>query len=169
MVRQQCERIFDQLVDEESLPELVLSLDDEDPGVCARALHALACDRCKQNECRPSEDLWVPTDRVARLAEVLLLGTAIAGAAWLVLTLGENLDVLLRITATGEVKYVARPAKRLAKRGHRPESTGEHTFGGVTMIERERAGRRHLFPQHHGRGNRCRNPTPIPSADVPRQ
>jgi HEAT repeat protein len=60
IVRQQCVRIFDQLVDEESLPELVLALDDEDPGVCARALHALACDRCKQNECRPSEDLWVP-------------------------------------------------------------------------------------------------------------
>jgi len=60
IVRQQCVRIFDQLVDEESLPELVLALEDEDPGVCARALHALACDRCKQNECRPGEDLWVP-------------------------------------------------------------------------------------------------------------
>ena len=60
IVRQQCVRIFDQLVDEESLPELVRALDDEDPGVSARALHALACDRCKQNECRPGEDLWVP-------------------------------------------------------------------------------------------------------------
>jgi hypothetical protein len=60
IVRQQCVRLFDQLVDEESLPELVLALDDEDPRVCARALHALACDRCKQNECRPGEDLWVP-------------------------------------------------------------------------------------------------------------
>ncbi|MGH9243928.1 MAG: HEAT repeat domain-containing protein [Acidimicrobiales bacterium] len=59
-MRQQCVRIFDQLVDEDSLPELVLALDDEDPGVCARALHALACDRCKQNECRPGDDLWVP-------------------------------------------------------------------------------------------------------------
>jgi HEAT repeat protein len=60
IVRQQCVRIFDQLVDEESLPELVLALDDEDPGVRARALHALACDRCKENACRPGEDLWVP-------------------------------------------------------------------------------------------------------------
>ena len=59
-VRQQCVRIFDQLVDEESLPELVLSLDDPDPGVQARALHALACDQCKQNACRPAEDAWVP-------------------------------------------------------------------------------------------------------------
>ena len=60
IVRQQCVRIFDQLVDEESLPELVLALDDEDPAVCARALHALACDRCKQSGCRPAEHLWVP-------------------------------------------------------------------------------------------------------------
>jgi HEAT repeat protein len=60
VVRQQCVRIFDQLVDDASLPDLVVALDDEDPGVCARALHALACDRCKQNDCRPGEDLWVP-------------------------------------------------------------------------------------------------------------
>jgi HEAT repeat protein len=60
IVRQQCVRIFDQLVDEESLTELVLALDDEDAGVRARALHALACDGCKKNECRPGEDLWVP-------------------------------------------------------------------------------------------------------------
>jgi HEAT repeat protein len=60
IVRLQCVRIFDQLVDEESLPELVLALDDEDPTVRARALHSLACDRCKQNECRPAEDVWVP-------------------------------------------------------------------------------------------------------------
>ena len=59
-VRQQCVRIFDQVVDETSLPELVLALDDADVDVRRRALHALACDRCKQNECLPGEDLWVP-------------------------------------------------------------------------------------------------------------
>jgi HEAT repeat protein len=60
IVRRQCVRIFDQLVDEESLADLVVALDDDDPGVRARALHALACDRCKRNDCRPGEDLWVP-------------------------------------------------------------------------------------------------------------
>jgi HEAT repeat protein len=60
IVRRQCVRIFDQLVDEESLPELIDALDDDDSGVRARALHALACDRCKQNDCRPAEDVWVP-------------------------------------------------------------------------------------------------------------
>jgi HEAT repeat protein len=60
LVRRQCVRIFDQLVDEASLAELVMALDDTDAIVRASALHALACDRCKQGACRPGEDLWVP-------------------------------------------------------------------------------------------------------------
>jgi HEAT repeat protein len=60
IVRRQCVALFDRLVDEGSLPELIRALDDDDPGVCARALHALACDRCKQNDCRPGEAVWVP-------------------------------------------------------------------------------------------------------------
>jgi hypothetical protein len=60
IVRRLCVNLLDRLVDEESIADLVGALDDESPEVCARALHALACDRCKQNECRPGEDLWVP-------------------------------------------------------------------------------------------------------------
>jgi HEAT repeat protein len=60
IVRRVCVALLDHLVDEESLPDLVAALDDEDPAVCARALHALACDRCKDNECRPGEELFVP-------------------------------------------------------------------------------------------------------------
>jgi len=60
VVRRQCVGILDHLVDEATVPDLVAALDDEDPGVCARALHALACDRCKQGECRPGEELFVP-------------------------------------------------------------------------------------------------------------
>jgi HEAT repeat protein len=60
MVRRTCTGILDHLVDEESLPDLVAALDDADPGVCARALHALACDRCKQTGCLPAEELFVP-------------------------------------------------------------------------------------------------------------
>jgi HEAT repeat protein len=52
--------IFDRLVDTASVADLVVAVDDEDASVSARALHALACDRCKQNDCRPGEDLWVP-------------------------------------------------------------------------------------------------------------
>ena len=60
MVRRMCVSILDQLVDEESLPDLIGALDDDDPEVCRRALHALACDQCKQNACRPGEELFVP-------------------------------------------------------------------------------------------------------------
>jgi HEAT repeat protein len=52
--------LLDRLVDEESVSALIRALDDEAPQVSARALHALACDRCKQTECRPGEELWVP-------------------------------------------------------------------------------------------------------------
>lgn len=60
IVRRMCTNVLDHLVDEESVPDLVAALYDEDPGVCARALHALACDQCKENECRPGEELFVP-------------------------------------------------------------------------------------------------------------
>ena len=60
IVRRLCVNLLDRLLDEASVPALVAALDDQAPEVSARALHALACDRCKQNQCRPGEDLWVP-------------------------------------------------------------------------------------------------------------
>ncbi|HXY91491.1 MAG TPA: HEAT repeat domain-containing protein [Acidimicrobiia bacterium] len=60
VVRQFCVALLDHLVDEDAIPDLIAALDDEDPVVCARALHALACDACKQNECRPGDDAFVP-------------------------------------------------------------------------------------------------------------
>ena len=60
IVRRICVNLLDRLVDEDSISALIGALEDEAPEVSARALHALACDRCKQNECRPSEELWVP-------------------------------------------------------------------------------------------------------------
>ncbi len=60
IVRRLCASILDQLADEDAIADLVAALDDDDPGVVKRALHALACDRCKENACRPGEDLFVP-------------------------------------------------------------------------------------------------------------
>lgn len=60
IIRRQCVNLLDHLVDEDSLGALVDSLEDHDPEVRARALHALACDRCKDGACRPAEELWVP-------------------------------------------------------------------------------------------------------------
>lgn len=60
IVRRVCASILDHLVDEASLPDLVAALDDDDPSVLRRTLHALACDACKEHECRPADDLFVP-------------------------------------------------------------------------------------------------------------
>lgn len=60
IVRQLCASILDRLADDASLGDLVAALDDPDPAVVRRALHTLACDRCKETECRPGEDLFVP-------------------------------------------------------------------------------------------------------------
>lgn len=59
-VRRVCVAMLDRLVDQDSVGDLVAALDDDDVEVRRRALHALACDACKVNECRPGEDLWVP-------------------------------------------------------------------------------------------------------------
>ena len=60
MVRRLCVSMLDRVVDDETLPDLVAALDDVDPDVCRRALHALACDQCKENGCLPGEELFVP-------------------------------------------------------------------------------------------------------------
>jgi HEAT repeat protein len=59
-VRRLCVNLLDHLVDDDAIPDLVAALDDDDPEVLGRALHALACDRCKQNACRPGDELFVP-------------------------------------------------------------------------------------------------------------
>lgn len=59
-VRRHCVNLLDHLLDEGSLSAVVVAIDDPDDQVASRALHALACDRCKEGECRPAEDLWVP-------------------------------------------------------------------------------------------------------------
>jgi HEAT repeat protein len=60
-VRAQCAEVLDRLVDEESYPLLVACLADPEPRVRVNALHALACDRCKQSApCRPDRAAVLP-------------------------------------------------------------------------------------------------------------
>lgn len=58
-VRRACVSLLDFLLDADAIPDLVRALDDSDVEVVRRALHALACDGCKQGECRPGDELWV--------------------------------------------------------------------------------------------------------------
>lgn len=55
-VRMFCTKALDRLADSESYEELVAMLDDPDARVRLDALHALACDRCKDGDCRPAKE-----------------------------------------------------------------------------------------------------------------
>jgi len=59
-VRRWCTKAMDHLVDPSRLVEVVAMLDDTDPRVRIEACHALACDRCKDNGCRPDAAAVLP-------------------------------------------------------------------------------------------------------------
>jgi HEAT repeat protein len=59
-VRATCCQILDHFLDDAALAEIIECLDDRDPRVRGWALHTLGCDRCKEGECRPGEQVFVP-------------------------------------------------------------------------------------------------------------
>ena len=59
-VRIGCCQVLDHHMDEAALPELLENLHHENEMVRAWAMHALACDRCKEGTCRPGEDQVLP-------------------------------------------------------------------------------------------------------------
>jgi hypothetical protein len=59
-VRIGCCQVLDHFMDEAALPELLENLQHENETVRAWAMHALACDRCKEGTCRPGEDQVLP-------------------------------------------------------------------------------------------------------------
>lgn len=59
-VRIACCKILDHFMDEAALPELKANVNHPHPGVRSWAIHALACDRCKEGACRPGEDDVIP-------------------------------------------------------------------------------------------------------------
>ena len=59
-VRMGCCQVLDHHMDEAALPELIENLHHENEMVRAWAMHALACDRCKEGTCHPGEDQVLP-------------------------------------------------------------------------------------------------------------
>jgi len=82
-IRQGCCVVLDHHLDARAIPDLIDNLSHDDPGVRRWAMHALACDRCKEGECRPGEDATIPMamrmlsedpDRHVRKEAAALLG-----------------------------------------------------------------------------------------------
>jgi hypothetical protein len=59
-VRFHCCRFLDRYLSPETLPDLLGMLNDGDKRVRCSALHTLACDRCKEGDCRPEEGQVLP-------------------------------------------------------------------------------------------------------------
>ena len=59
-VRRHCCLVLDHFATQEAMDDLVALLDDPDARVRCSALHALACDRCKQGSCGPEEVKVLP-------------------------------------------------------------------------------------------------------------
>lgn len=85
-VRVGCCKVLDHYLDESALPELIENLAHPDEEVRAWALHALACDKCKEGVCRPGEDDVIPlaiemllTDKSRRVRQMAagLLGPSV--------------------------------------------------------------------------------------------
>ena len=85
-VRVGCCIVLDHHLDSLAIPDLLAELADRDAAVRRWAMHALACDRCKEGTCRPSESDIVPlamqllTDDVdyqVRTAAVHALGPSV--------------------------------------------------------------------------------------------
>ncbi len=59
-VRYRCCRFLDRFLEPEIVADLIAMLDDPDPRVRNTTLHTLACDRCKEGDCRPEEKHVLP-------------------------------------------------------------------------------------------------------------
>lgn len=85
-VREGCCVVLDHHLDDGCIPDLLANLDHEDAGVRGWAIHALACDRCKEGSCRPSEGDTLPRavgmmltdpDPAVRARAIALVGEAV--------------------------------------------------------------------------------------------
>jgi HEAT repeat protein len=66
-VRERCCQVLDHLMDADSIPLLIDALGDPCERVRIAAVHALACDRCKTDSCRPAPEAVLPA-AIAMLA-----------------------------------------------------------------------------------------------------
>jgi HEAT repeat protein len=132
-VRAECCRILDHVMDTASVPALAGVLTDTDAEVRMQALHALACDRCKDGSCRPAPALFLaqalsvlredPSPRVRAFAVELVASCADghpAAAAALAAAAADDSSPAVRKKARWYL-----PGGPVYRRAHRPQA-GRH-------------------------------------------
>jgi HEAT repeat protein len=67
-VRVGCCQVLDHFLDDDAVPELIENMSHPDPQVRSWAVHALACDRCKEGACRPGEGQFL-ADAIRMLSD----------------------------------------------------------------------------------------------------
>jgi HEAT repeat protein len=85
-VREACCVVLDHHLEQDCIPGLMANLDHDDAGVRGWAIHALACDRCKEGSCRPAEADTLPVatkmmledrDATVRARAIALVGESV--------------------------------------------------------------------------------------------
>lgn len=119
-VRLGCVRLLDHLADPEALVDLASALDDPEPEVVRHALHALACERCKDDACPLDDSLYVPRAlaytrdpnpdlRVAAVEALALVGRRRADVAEAIrLVADDDRHPAVRNAARGALRSVER-------------------------------------------------------------
>jgi len=100
-VREACCIVLDHHLESDCIPDLMANLDHDDAGVRGWAIHAMACDRCKEGSCRPGESDTLPIvikmmledrDATVRARAIALVGEAVHRHAEAVGALQRALD-----------------------------------------------------------------------------
>ena len=124
-VRAGCTSVLDHLVDEASWDDLVEMLDDESTEVRVYAIHALSCDRCKDNGCAPTKASVLP--HAIRLLQTddapLVRAIAIEVAGRWVHEDPDALDAIVKTMETDPNPSVRKKASWFAPGGARYEKT----------------------------------------------
>jgi HEAT repeat protein len=149
VVRAGCCVVLDHFLDEAALPELMANLTHDDARVRQWAMHALACDRCKEGACRPAEDDVLPIairllredeSRRVRAEAVQLLGRVAHRRA-------DALAALIEARRGDPHPNVRKIAARLTPGG----ANYERLSGGQAALAKSSA--RKPFPRKRKRGS----------------
>ena len=142
---------LDHFITQEAMDDLLAVLSDPDARVRSSALHALACDRCKEGSCLPTEATVLPRaiallatdpDAHVRAHAIGLVGrwvhTSPAAEVALLRAMRSDSSAAVRKKAgwCRAEQFIARPLPKLRKRGDKTEYRTEPVLCGAPYFKR---------------------------------